>query len=140
MRKGVHVHHGIGGLGLGFTVTALVILLAFLEHGHADVHHGSSGIARAALDLGATVGVFTDKLTLGLGALGLLALPVTLGLFTDGLTFRLGHLAMGDTMGFLADGDTLGAVIHFTGLIGAHDLAVGLLTLDVTDGVLGFLA
>ena len=47
---------------------------------------------------------------------------------------------MGDTVGFLADGDTLGTVIHLTCLIRAHDLAVGLLTLHITYGVLWFLA
>jgi len=69
-----------------------------------------------------------------------LALPVTLGFFTDGFTFWLGDLAMSNAMGLLADGHTLGAVIHFAGFVRAHDLAVRLLALNITDSVLGFLA
>ena len=43
-------------------------------------------------------------------------------------------------MGFFANSDTLGTVIHFTGFIRAHNLTVGLFTLDITDSILRFLA
>ena len=46
---------------------------------------------------------------------------------------------MSHTMGFFTNSDTFGTVIHFTGLIRTHDLAVRFLTLDITDSILRFL-
>jgi hypothetical protein len=46
---------------------------------------------------------------------------------------------MSHTVGFFTNGYTFGTVIHFTSFIRAHDLTVGLFTLDITNGILRFL-
>ena len=114
--------------------------LGFLEHGELGEGSHGSGLAGTAVHLGLAGGVLADKLTLGLGALRLVALPVTLGLFADGLALGAGGLAMGHTVGGLADGHTLRAVFSLTGLIRALDFTFRLLTLHIADGVSGFLA
>ena len=101
---------------------------------------GSSEGARAALNFRHAVGVLTDELALGLGAVGLVAFPVTSGLFTDGFAFGLGSLAVCDTVRLFADGDALRAVEHFATFIRAFDFTFGLLALDVANGILGLSA
>ena len=71
---------------------------------------GSSHGARAAVDLGHAVGVFTDQLALGLGAGGFVAFPVALGFLTHRLALRFGCLAVSDAMGLLAHSHTFRAV------------------------------
>ena len=140
MRQWVHIHHSIGGLLLSITIATLVILFTFFEHGHSRVDNSTTGIARTAFHFRSAVGVLTNKFTFGFRALGLHTLPVTFGFFTNGFTFGFRHLTVSHTVGFFTDSDTFGTVIHFTGFIRAHDLTVGLFTLDITDGILGFLA
>ena len=47
---------------------------------------------------------------------------------------------MGNAVRLFADGHTFGAIIHFAGLIRAHDLTVGFLTLHIADCILRLLA
>ena len=119
-------------------LTAFLILGSFLEEGEGLSNSGGSKSARAALDFRNTVGVLTNELTLGFGAVGLVAFPVASRFFADGFTFRLGGLAVSDAVGLLADGDTLGAVEHFAAFIRAFDFALGFLALYVANGIFGF--
>ena len=49
-------------------------------------------------------------------------------------------MAMGDAMRWLADGNAFWAIVELTGFVWAHNVAVWLLALDITNGVLWFLA
>ena len=111
------------------------VLLGLLEHGEVG---GSTTavLALAAVDLGYARGVLADELALGLGAVGLVALPVALGFLADSLALGLGGLAGGDAVGLLADSDALGAVNGFAGIGGALHFALGLLALNIAHSVL----
>jgi len=89
--------------------------------------------------LRSTGGVFADEFALGFGAFGFVAFPVASGFFTNGFAFGFGDLTMGHAMRRFTNSDTFGAIFHFTGLIGTHDLTVGSFAFNVTNGVFGFL-
>ena len=95
---------------------------------------------RAAINLGDTVGVFANKFALGFRASGFMAFPVTFWFFTDWFAFWFRGLAMSNAMGLFADSDALGAVKHFTSLIGAFNFTFGFFTFDVANGIFGFSA
>jgi len=128
-----------GGEVFVFTVAAFGVFFGFFEHEHAG-EGKSIGIAFAAFELGSASGVFTNKLTFGFGAFGLVAFPVTSGFFANGFTFRFRHLTMSNTVGGFTDSHTFRAIFHFTGLIRTHDLTVRSFTFDITNGVFRFLA
>ena len=99
---------------------------------------GSSQSAWTTLDLRDTVGVLANQLTLGFGAVGLVAFPVASRFFADGFTFRLGGLAVSDAVGLFADGHTFRTVEHFTTFIRAFNFTFGFLTFYITNCVFGF--
>ena len=121
-----------------FALTAVLVRCGFLEEGEGLSNSGGSHSAGTALNFRHAIGVFTDKLALGLGAGRFVAFPVAFRFLANGLTLRLGGLAVSDAMRLFADGNTLGAVEEFTAFVRAFDLALRLLALNITNSVLGF--
>jgi hypothetical protein len=117
---------------------AFLVSSSFLEEGERSSDSSTSHSARAAFDLGDTVGIFADKLAFGLGAVGFVAFPVALGLFAYGFALRLGSLTMSDAMGSLADSDALRAVKHLASLVRALNFTFRFLALHVTESILWF--
>ena len=99
---------------------------------------GGTKCTGAAFNLGDTVGVFTNKFTLRLGAGGFVAFPVTFRFFADWFAFGFRCLTVSNAMGLFAYGNTLGAVEHFTSLIRAFNFTFGFFAFDVTNCVFGF--
>ena len=98
----------------------------------------SSHGTRTAINLRDTVGVFTNKFTLGFRASGFVAFPVTFRFFADWFTFWFRCLTVSNAMGLFADSNTFRAVKHFTSLIRAFNFTFGFFAFDVTNGVFGF--
>jgi hypothetical protein len=109
--------------------TALLVALSFFEEGESG-DASSSTLAWAAVNFGDTVGVFTDKLALGLGAVGFVAFPIAFRLFADSLALGLGsliisklsYLAVSYAVRSFANCDTFRAIEQFTSLIWAFNL------------------
>jgi hypothetical protein len=118
------------------TVTTTGVFLGFLEHGERETYRTTScGITLTTFCSRLAIGVFTDQLTLRLGALGLLTFPVTFWLLAYCFALGLGHLAVSHTMGFFTNIDTFRTVVAFTGPLGAHYLALGFFAFYVTYGI-----
>jgi len=131
--------HHLSGLGLN------------LDQGVSSADGGGqvslvSAIAAATLVASLTSTSITgrslaDKLALGLGASdGLLALPVALGGLTHGGADRLGSLALSAAVGRRANSLALGAVLLLAQILGASDVALGFIAMNLALGTLGFLA
>jgi len=79
----------------------------------------------------------TDELTLGLGAGdGLLALPVTLGGLAHRSTDSSRSLTLSSAVSRRADSLALGAVLLLTEVLGAANIALGLVTVNLALGTL----
>ena len=72
-------------------LTASRVLLRLLEH-HQRSLPQIRAITATAGHFGLAIGVLADELALGLGTVGLRALPVATGVFAHGLAFRFGGL------------------------------------------------
>jgi hypothetical protein len=121
---------------IAVALAALGILFFFFEkHNLSDAF--TEFVAFAALDLGSAGGVFANKLALGLGTKGFLALPVADGFGTNGLALGFGHLAVGHAMGRVADVHAFGTVHQLASFVRTHRTAVRTFALDVADGSLG---
>ena len=123
-----------------FALAALLVGLCLLEEGEGLSNSGSSHSAGATLNFRNAVGILTDQLALGLGAVGFMAFPIASGFFANGFAFRLGSLAMSNTVRLLANSNAFRAVEHFATFIRALNLTLWFFTLDITDGILGFSA
>jgi len=85
--------------------------------------------------LGGTGRLITDELTLGSGTEGgLLALPVALSLLAHGGTLGLGGSTGSSALSRSTYGLTLGAVSSLTEVLRASNIALGLITVDLTSG------
>jgi len=81
---------------------------------------------------GITGGSLADELTLRLGASnGLLALPVTLGGLTHRSTHSIGSLTLSSAVSRRANSLTLGAVLLLAQVLGAANIALGLVTVNL---------
>ena len=119
-------------------LAAFVLFFGFLEEGEWLSDFGGSKSAWAAFNFRNAVGVFTNEFALRFGAGGFVAFPVTFGFFTNWFTFWFRGLAMSNAMGLFADSDALGAVEHFTSLIGAFNFTFGFFAFNIADSVFGF--
>ena len=97
-------------------------------------------LALAAFHSRSAPRVLAHKLAFRLGAFRFMAFPIAIRFFADCLTDRFWGLTMGHAMRGLANGHAFRTVFSLTSLIWTHDLAVGLLTFDVTNSVFGLLA
>lgn len=116
--------------------------LTGLDHGCLHVGGGASAAALGEVSGGQnwsggrlTGWLLAHKLALGAGAQsGLLALPVTLGLLTHGCAEGVWCSAGGTALGWGAHGLALRAVSGLTHVLGATDVALRLVTVDLAGG------
>jgi len=140
---GVHDLHEGGHHGAGLTVDL---------HQTVGSTDGGSQVslvgAVAAAGLGAsltstsiTSRALAHELALGLGAGdGLLALPVALGGLAHGGAHSVGGFALSTAVGRRADGLALGAILLLAQVLGASDVALRLVAVDLALGALSLLA
>jgi len=121
-------------------LAALLVRFSLLEEGEGLRDSRGSHCARATFNFRNAVRILANKLTLGLGAVRLVAFPIASRFFANRLTFWLGSLAVSNTMGLLANSDTLRAVEHFATFIWAFNFAFRFLTLYIADSVFRFSA
>jgi len=120
--------------------------LSSLDHGCLDVLMRASAARPVAMTslLGLLVSagrLLADKLALGAVAQsGLLALPVALGLLAHGGAHSLGGSACSPALGRCANSLALGAVSGFAQILGATNIALGLVAMNLACGTRGLLA
>ena len=119
-------------------LTTFVLFFSFFKEGEWLSNFWCSKSTGTAFDFRNTIGIFTNKFTLGFRASGFMTFPVTFRFFADWFTFWFRGLAMSNAMGLFADSNALGAVEHFTSLIRAFNFTFGFFAFDVTDCVFGF--
>jgi len=117
--------------------------LGGLDHGVGDVGRSTRAASTTTKDglglLGLTGGLVTLELALGLGAGGgLLALPVALGLLAHGGADGLGGNTGGTAVSGRADSLALGAVVLLAHVLGATDVTLGLVAVDLALGTSSF--
>jgi hypothetical protein len=137
LRLMLHVVHDLNE-GHGLSILGDNRVGRSLNHG--SLHIGSvalaAGIIRLLLLLGllsSTSWLITDELTLGTSAESrLLALPVTLGLLTHRSTLSLRSSTSSSALSWGTDSLTLGAVSCLTEILRATNIALWLITVDLT--------
>jgi len=131
--------HGLSGQGLGDGLVSL-------DHRSLDVSMRALAASKVSLDmlLGLLVsasGLLADELALGAGAeSGLLALPVALGLLAHRGALGLGGSAGSTALSRSADSLALGAVSRLAEILGATNVALRLVAVDLACSARGLLA
>jgi len=122
-------------------LAAFGFLFSFFENGEGSCNKGGDlAFAFAALNLGSASRVLANKLALGFGALGFVALPIAIGLLANCFANRLGDLAVSHAVRLLARVNAFRAVLRLASFIWAPNFAVRLLALNIANCILGLLA
>jgi len=143
----VQMLHGVGDLQQrGHHLLSHFGVLVGLDHGGGNVDlsalaaAGGGGVHRGGLLVLAS-GLLAHELALGAGAeSGLLALPVALGLLAHGGADSVGCSACSAALGRSADGLALGAIIRLAQILGAANVALRLVAVNLAGSARSLLA